>query len=122
MKKVEELLYPCPSCGFQVFDEPTGSYDICPICGWEDDHVQLKYPLMRGGANGGSLLDYQQEILKKIPAEIKESDGYFRGSDWRPLRSEDYSDQENIPKNGLGYFLSATECEPSYYWKQDKKK
>jgi hypothetical protein len=34
--------YPCPCCGHVVFDEPPGSYSICPICFWEDDLVQLR--------------------------------------------------------------------------------
>jgi hypothetical protein len=24
--------YPCPCCGFLVFDEEPGSFSICPIC------------------------------------------------------------------------------------------
>src|SRR5436190_23116503 len=43
--------YPCPVCGYLVFDEPPGSYAICPICFWEDDAIQLGFPLMGGGAN-----------------------------------------------------------------------
>jgi len=31
--------YPCPCCGYLVFTEPPGSYDICSICFWEDDPV-----------------------------------------------------------------------------------
>jgi anaerobic ribonucleoside-triphosphate reductase len=29
--------WPCPCCGYQVFTGPPGSYEICPVCGWEDD-------------------------------------------------------------------------------------
>lgn len=115
---MNELNYPCPSCGFLIFDEPPGSYNICDICGWEDDHVQLKHPFMRGGANGGSLFDYQQEIIKEIPIEVKETSEYIRDSAWYPLRSEDYTEDENIPNSGLGYFLAATEDAPNYYWKK----
>ncbi|MEZ5427781.1 MAG: CPCC family cysteine-rich protein [Pyrinomonadaceae bacterium] len=116
-----EQEYPCPSCGFLIFDEPPGSYDICSICGWEDDHVQLKYPFMTGGANGGSLFDYQQDIIKEIPIEVKENSGYVRDSDWYPLRPEDYKENENIPKSGLGYFLEAAKDAPVYYWKKTIK-
>ncbi len=37
--------YPCPCCGYLVFTEPPGSYTICPICFWEDDISQLRFPL-----------------------------------------------------------------------------
>ena len=31
------IKYRCPCCGYYTFDEPTGkTYDICPICFWED--------------------------------------------------------------------------------------
>jgi hypothetical protein len=108
--------FPCPSCGFVVFDEPAGSYDICPICGWEDDHVQLGNPLLRGGANGGSLLEYQQEILKKIPAEICEHNGHKRYPNWRPLTGEDCKPKTDSPKSGLEYFQAAIQDASRYYW------
>ena len=46
--------YPCPCCGYLIFDEPPGSYAICPICFWEDDAGQLAHP-DAGGANTVSL-------------------------------------------------------------------
>ncbi len=67
-----KMLYPCPACGFEVFDDMPGSYQICPICDWEDDAVQLKFPAMRGGANGESLFEKQQKEIKYLPLEIKE--------------------------------------------------
>jgi hypothetical protein len=47
--------YPCPCCGHVVFDEPPGSYAICPVCFWVDDPVQLRWPDWAGGANKPSL-------------------------------------------------------------------
>lgn len=50
-------LAPCPVCGTQSFttkDFP-GSYEICEICGWEDDSVQFDDPDFEGGANPYSL-------------------------------------------------------------------
>jgi hypothetical protein len=52
--------YPCPCCGYLVFSEAPGSYEICPICFWEDDISQLRFPLMAGGANRPNLLDAQK--------------------------------------------------------------
>src|ERR1700676_3036143 len=46
--------HPCPCCGYRVLEEP-GAYEICPICGWEDDVSQLRFATMPGGANRPSL-------------------------------------------------------------------
>lgn len=55
--------FPCPCCGHLVFDEPTGSYDICPVCFWEDDEFQLLCPT-RGGANQVSLIEGQRNYQR----------------------------------------------------------
>jgi len=109
-------IYPCPSCGFLIFDEPIGSYDICSICGWEDDPVQLANPLLKGGANKECLLECQQKCLTKVPADINVHRGFKRVSGWRPLTQEDCKPSENVPKTGLEYFHAAGGDNPSYYW------
>lgn len=53
------MAHPCPCCGHLTFDEPPGSYQICPVCFWEDDAAQLRWPMMHGGANRLSLIDAQ---------------------------------------------------------------
>lgn len=115
-----DLEYPCPSCGFLVFDEEPGSYSICPICGWEDDNVQLKYPAMRGGANGGSLAEYQQKLLESVPVEVSEHFGYRRCAEWRPLRKDEVIATSDEPATGMDYFNEAAEESVSYYWKKGK--
>lgn len=109
----------CPSCGFLVFDDPPGSYDICPLCGWEDDHVQLRYPVMIGGANGGSLHEYQQIALKDYPSTITTTDGFMRDPEWRPLNTSELVASPNQPQSGIQYFESAVEDSPQYYWKKN---
>jgi hypothetical protein len=48
--------YPCPCCGLLTLDEePPGTFDICTVCGWEDDNVQFDDPDYTGGANTMSL-------------------------------------------------------------------
>ena len=48
--------YSCPCCGSLTLDEePPGTYEICPVCGWEDDPVQFDDPDYAGGANTMSL-------------------------------------------------------------------
>jgi len=47
---------PCPCCGYRTLDEePPGTFEICPVCYWEDDLVQFRDPDYRGGANEESL-------------------------------------------------------------------
>ncbi|CAM5285337.1 Cysteine-rich CPCC domain-containing protein OS=Streptomyces fumanus OX=67302 GN=GCM10018772_41070 PE=4 SV=1 [Streptomyces fumanus] len=37
-----------------------GSYDICPVCFWEDDGVRFRWPSMAGGTNEVSLIEAQR--------------------------------------------------------------
>jgi hypothetical protein len=59
MANTEMRRYPCPCCGYLVFEEEPGSYDICPICFWEDDLSQLRWLDSAGGANRPSLIEAQ---------------------------------------------------------------
>jgi hypothetical protein len=48
--------YACPCCGYLTLDEPpSGTYEICPVCFWEDDGVQFRDLDYEGGANVVSL-------------------------------------------------------------------
>ncbi|WP_353622596.1 CPCC family cysteine-rich protein [Citrobacter sp. Cb041] len=49
-----ELVHSCPCCGQYEFPEE-GSYEICPVCTWEDDPIQTEEPDYKGGANVMSL-------------------------------------------------------------------
>jgi hypothetical protein len=51
--------YPCPCCGRLVHEGSPGSSYICPVCLWEDDQLQLRWPLYAAGANKMSLVDAQ---------------------------------------------------------------
>ena len=58
--------YLCPCCGNYTLDEsPPGTFNICPICYWEDDNIQYANPNYRGGANDISLNE-ARENYKKI--------------------------------------------------------
>ena len=51
-----EIRFKCPCCGCYTFkDKPDGNYDICPVCYWEDDPIQLIDEDYEGGANKVSL-------------------------------------------------------------------
>ena len=98
-----------------MFSEPPGSYDICTLCGWEDDHVQLAHPTMRGGANVESLIESQHAALLKYPLEVASAMGFSRAPEWRPLQQSDL-DNSNAPSSGLSYFQAAASESPAYYW------
>jgi hypothetical protein len=63
--------YPCPCCGHRTFDELPGNYDICRVCFWEDDWLQLRWPGMAGGANSVSLLDAQRGYAEMGAMEFR---------------------------------------------------
>jgi len=78
---------PCPACGFLTTGEQWfGSHNICEICGWVDDHVQLANPASRGGANHKSLIEVQQSVLRQISPSAANLKGFARDGKWRPLR------------------------------------
>jgi len=59
------MKYRCPCCGYYSYEhQPNGSHDICPICYWEDDPIQLEIPDYKGGANGVSLNKAKENYLK----------------------------------------------------------
>ena len=60
--------YACPCCDFLTLTEPpSGTYEICPVCWWEDDGVQFRNPDYPGGANSPSLRQ-ARETFRRIGA------------------------------------------------------
>jgi anaerobic ribonucleoside-triphosphate reductase len=51
---MNEGVQSCRCCGESTLSE-SHSYEICEICGWEDDPVQNEDASFRGGANQMSL-------------------------------------------------------------------
>jgi hypothetical protein len=88
-------VFPCPCCGHLIFEEPPGSYDICPVCFWEDDYVQLRWPDWVGGANSPSLID-AQHAYRSLGAMEARFTGRVRPAaadepideGWRPIDPE----------------------------------
>jgi cysteine-rich CPCC protein len=108
--------FTCPSCGFIAFDEHVGSYEICEICDWEDDPVQLMYPALAGGANKVSLYESQLKILRAVPLQVTIHMGYRRDPTWRPLRADEAVPPPEQPKTGREYFDAIPYDRPKYYW------
>ena len=64
------MSHQCPVCGQDEFSEPS-SYEICDVCGWEDDPVQLTDPDQAGGANDASLNDARAEWSRRLKEKTK---------------------------------------------------
>ena len=52
----------CACCGERSLP-PVSAFEICPICGWQDDDIQNEEPSLDGGANELSLDDAKKEYL-----------------------------------------------------------
>lgn len=113
--------YTCPCCGYKTFVGPPGSEDVCPICGWRDDLMHLRFAAFNGLPNGISLVDAQlnyELIGAKDAAAVKNvrlpGAGDERDPDWRPI-DLDIDRPASIPVDfdGLGEPEDPTLL---YYW------
>jgi Cysteine-rich CPCC len=76
--------YPCVCCGFLTLDErPPGTFEICPVCWWEDDNVQANDVEFAGGANAICLREAQENFRAFGAAEAR-----FRGRVRKPRPDE----------------------------------
>jgi len=87
--------HPCVCCEHLTLDEPLGSYDICSVCFWEDDLVQLRWPDYSGGANKPCLIEAQRAFGNMGACESRllafvrpPSDNEPREQGWRPADPE----------------------------------
>ncbi|MBR4901164.1 MAG: hypothetical protein IKZ46_09515 [Victivallales bacterium] len=60
--------FACPCCGRKRI-ENLGDYEICDVCGWEDDPTQSKDPDFAGGANELSLKEARAKWRKELKAK-----------------------------------------------------
>lgn len=76
--------FPCPCCGYRTLHEqPPGTFEICPVCCWEDDNAQFDNPALKGGANEQSLNEARAYF-----AEHHASSPRFIGAVRAPLPDE----------------------------------
>ena len=67
--------YACPCCNFKTLKEkPTGTFQICPVCYWEDDNVQFYDHNYQGGANELSLNEARENSKKYGVSDLKFKD------------------------------------------------
>lgn len=79
--------YKCPCCDhYTLDDKPDNTFQICPVCYWEDDGVQLNDPSYEGGANVMSLnqarvnfkefgvidLQFKEKVRPPLEDELKD--------------------------------------------------
>jgi hypothetical protein len=85
-------MYTCPCCGYKSLPRPAdGTYELCLVCWWENDQVQLRDPDYEGGANEPSLRQAQRNFIefgtsdKDLRDQCDDPARYNRDPDWRPL-------------------------------------
>jgi hypothetical protein len=116
--------FPCPCCGYFVFQKEPGSHDICPICFWEDDLSQLRFPMNDGGANRPSLQQAQVSYQRTGACEERLL-GHVRGvlpddtrdPDWRPIDLD--RDPIEVARTGVDYGCTyPLDTTAFYYWRR----
>jgi hypothetical protein len=118
--------FPCPCCGYLTSSEP-GSYDICPICGWEDDLSQLRFAAMAGGANDVSLFQAQRNFVATGSSDpmavaagrihIRPPIGEVREPDFRLVEQDDLELPGAGVDQGATYPADYTDL---YYWRSKR--
>jgi hypothetical protein len=115
--------FPCAVCGYLVFRTPPGSYEICPVCGWEDDAAQLRWPSLSGGANRLSLKDAQRNFarlgladptLPRPGGRQLDAPGRDRDPNWRMVDPslDDFEAPDNRQETGW------PPPDTLYYWRE----
>jgi hypothetical protein len=84
-KKMENKA--CACCGQKTLDPNVKFFDVCPVCGWEDDPIQNKHPDDDGGANHISLNEAKK--------------AYAEGKDLLTLHNSAYKRYEDRMKPGI---------------------
>lgn len=106
------ISYKCPCCGQKTLDSEH-MFDICSVCGWEDDNVQFADPNFFGGANFFSLNEY-----RKL---------YLEGKDVKKLQEEAETDYINQVKQEYAIKIRVIlqkriDFGSADYWTQENKK
>ena len=67
--------FPCPVCGAMTIEEPA-MWDICPVCGWEDDGFIQTDDDSGFGANGPFTRGGYREWYQKAKSLYPDADGF----------------------------------------------
>jgi len=113
--------YPGPCCGDLVFSDRPGSEKRCPICGWIDDVMQLRFPAFAAQPNHVSLVNAQRNyaaIGAKDAAALPEvrfaDERDARDGEWRAIDS----DVDDLPSVPTDFEALTVPADPTalYYW------
>jgi len=104
-----------------MFAEPPGSYDICEICFWEDDALQLEFATtLDGGANTMTLAaaqrdfaDFAAKSVSRTAHVRKPNANDRRDPQWRPIDPTDRFPDWNAPRTERAPAVDDT----LYYWR-----
>jgi hypothetical protein len=95
----------CPCCGHRTLPDGPGAYEVCPVCGWEDDGVSTKHPtLYDGGPNGVSLAEAQRRHRLYGPDRPPRADEPL-DADWQPYAPLEAEDPHRPYLRDLGWLL-----------------
>lgn len=106
--------YTCPVCGYKVFTKTAGSFEICPICFWQDDVVDLQEMYKPMGPNKVSLEQAQKNYKefgaseKRLLEHVRQPIGEEKDKDWRALDR-----QKDKPKE---IDTNVEDIKKHYYW------
>lgn len=107
-----------------MFVRQPGNHEQCPICLWEDDLAQLRFPRLPGSANHVSLEAAQHNYAEFGTAERRHKgtgraplDVESREAGWRPL--DPARDNVEEPQRGIDYGDSypLSDTTVLYYWR-----
>ena len=99
--------------------EPPGSYEICDVCWWEDDAVQLRWPTWSGGANLLCLIEAQQNYTRFGANEERAAKRARPTKDepldegWRPVNPDD----DSFESRGEQQADWPTDLTTLYWWR-----
>ena len=78
----------CPCCGYRTLDPEDSAFEICPVCFWENDPSQVRFP-DETGANDISLNEARKNFAEYGACAERFKD-YVR----EPLPNEMVSEEE----------------------------
>lgn len=118
-------LLACPCCGWRTLSESYGSYDICPICFWEDDIVQLHNLTLAGGANRVCLVEAQRSYEQCGASEARflqhvrrPALDETRDPVWRPVDLARDGLNTSTVESNIDYFHASAATYGPPYWTQ----